>query len=190
MSKRAAVLIFFLGMFLGAAAMICFVRESLLAEPFFDIKISHIFQSEVQIFLGVLVGYFIKKFTDNIGKRRDIFLKSLEVLEVEVELFYAKAIQYMDNKDKGEEKNILINLKKLSQKIGFFEKISNASDCFRGNNIADSINSNFLELKRLISDSPFGKEGEQYSEQVKREFGEKYSDLLYKVTEGKLFLCR
>jgi hypothetical protein len=128
----------------------------------FEVRLIEVIQVEVTILLALFVSYFLNTVASFSVKRREIFNSLLADFQNELRLILEYSYDYIKNPHKEKEGEIKRKFKQASISISSLYSIAREhKDIIHLNN---DFKKNYLQLKRLVTDSPFGESNPKYTE--------------------------
>lgn len=160
--------------------------QKLTLQSFFEIRLIEIVQLSVTILLAILVSYIINSITRFQIKKKDILIELASHFQNTLNDLLEISYDYIENPDREKEGRVRRMFRNTGILLSSFKDIGQKNNAFIDSD-GTFINL-FLNLKIYITDSPFGTEKPDYSEQVIDKIRLTYTLMLTKLYEYKLNL--
>ena len=143
-------------------------------QTFYRMRLIELVQLLMTIILAFVIGYFV---TRNVGrdlKRREMLSELVSKVQNELSALFRMGNEYIEGPDKKKGKRILIMITNISMLLSVVQK---AAKLLGEDDSEESIHQDFIMFKKALTDTPFGKEKENYSEEMVNTIEERYNVL-------------
>lgn len=143
-------------------------------QTFYSMRLIELVQLLVTIILAFVIVYFV---TRNVGrdlKRREMLSELVSKVQNELSALFRMGNEYIEEPDKKKGKRILIMIKNISMLLAIVQK---GAKLLAEDESEEWIYQDFIMFKKALTDTPFGKEKPDYSEEMVNTIEERYNVL-------------
>ncbi len=180
---------FFVALFSFVVGIV-FFRFALIAAPlsnaFWDVNAGQLIQPVVTLFVGCVFAYFVPDLVGKVKRRREIQSDEINHLLIALDEVVQLGTDYFSSPSKKLEGPILASLKDLAKKIDFVKEL-HALDpipCLSGKDMDLA----HLEIKILLTDSPFGSTTRDFSANRVSDFSNKCAEFRRNIAKSRYML--
>ena len=159
--------------FLGGLAVGAWTRVS---KTFLDIKATDIVGLLITVALGLFVASWIARFVNYDAKRRELFIKALEKLDLTIASNYSSMLDYMRNHSVPKSRSITKGFSSATKQVGLIQQIQKETQ-FLSENDCQQLEILILKFKGAVTDSPFGTPNPSFGQNRSDEISSTHSDV-------------
>jgi hypothetical protein len=157
---------------------------------FFKVKATDVFQISVALFVAYYVTIFVNHRTSSDSRRKDIVMDLINKYQSVIDDIYKLGNAYMNNPTEKNHFEILGHFRDAGNLLALIEKITKECNVneMKKLNIKD-LRDKHLNLKRELTNGPFGKDYHQYDSGTIIAFNSQYTEILFDNYELKFKIC-